>query len=209
MRKLALATLTATLALTACSSDHDDEPAKSSSPSAAASRSTSTTSASPNVSDYTQPGADLPAGKNGTPRGAWPAVKDTDAQSVAIAHQTAAFAVDTRIDNSYRDAIRRAAKLETPQLARTNAQQAPALDGEFNNLMEAKGYREARCTYTPLEGQAKATDTTAQLTITCVLTDHGGAMDGQSQNQEAIVNLTRGDKHAAWRVSSTQYIATN
>ncbi len=153
-------------------------------------------------------GAELvPRGGAGAPRGPLPAAADvdsSDADAVADAVAVTNFVVDTRVDRSPFDGLRRAAPWLTRSYAAAIDQPVPSTGGrDWNALAAADGYTTARATPSD-ETQGGKQDGSKRL-LTRIVTVTKYDADNKKVGEDSVgvvLTLTRASTRAPWRVDA-------
>lgn len=201
------ATLPFALVLLAGCTGEDTPTATTTTPSTSAvtASPTSTTRTTTNTTapETGRPG--VPTGAAGRPRGGVVDPDDVDtaqASDVARAYARTTWTADTRLDNSWTDAQRRATRWLTPELADALTDELPAGPG-WDDLDARDAWTTAKATDVSPDAAAP-TGLTASRVIDVVVTTKTGAgrAYGRPQTVTMLIDLTRRTSTAPWRVSN-------
>lgn len=145
------------------------------------------------------------------PRGELPApadVDDLDAEAVADAAAATNYTVDTRIDNSPADGLRRATPWLTPEYAEAVAQPRPATGGkDWTDLAAIDGYTTATALASDETQGGKQDGRTVVLTRIVTITQHDAqGRDVGTEQVGVVLNLIRSTDTAGWRVEAISTI---
>lgn len=148
------------------------------------------------------PTTTLPAGREGTPRGAPSGRVDrTDPDEVAQRFMIQLATIDTRLDNRPNDAAQRAAGLATPRLRRqlTSGQPIGPPGASFVELQRRGGWTTATAGLISLDlAPDKPGRVYRAVTATAVPTD--GTWSGAPETTTAVLALARPGPRAPWAV---------
>lgn len=145
-------------------------------------------------------------GPKGTPRGGIPdKVDNDDPESVAAAAAETNYTLDTKIDKTPADGIRRAKRWLTPDYAEAVSEPRPSTGGaDWIALAEQDGYT----TVTSIasderRGGQRISDRERVLTRIVTITSHtaGGAVT-DTTDRGVSITVTRATSKAPWRVSA-------